>query len=123
MNDAWKKTIRDVAIIAAAGFIYYLIYRFTGWGLPCLLRNLTGLKCPSCGVSHMCIHMASLEFDKAYKDNQIMFITWPLIVTEIIYIIYRHESGKDLPKWNVAAISIFATALTIFGVLRVLFSW
>lgn len=123
MTDAWKKTIRDVIIILLIGFVYYLIYRFTGWGIPCAFREITGLRCPSCGISHMIIDLLHLDFAGAYKENQFLFFTWPLVVCEIIYMLYRHESGRDIPRGNVILISIFAVLLCTFGVLRIIFSW
>ena len=81
------------------------------------------IPCPSCGISHMFIHLAALDFKSAFNDNQFLFFTWPLVAAEIIFIIFRLESGKDLPRANVAAIITFAVLLTVFGVLRILFSW
>ena len=123
MSTAWRKTIRDITIIILAGIVYYLIYRFTGWGLSCAFRNFTGLKCPSCGISHMFIHLFSLDFKSAFADNQFMFLTWPLVAAEIIYIIYIHESKRDLPKANVVAMGIYAGLLFIFGFFRIVMNF
>ena len=123
MTDAWKKTIKDVVIILFIGFIYFLIYRFTGWGLPCLFKEVTGFPCPSCGISHMFVHLASLDFKSAFKDNQFLFFTWPLVGIEITFILYRLETKQDLPKWNIWVIGIFAGLLTTFGMLRIIYSW
>lgn len=123
MRTAVTKTIRDVSLIILAGIIYYLIYRLTGWGIPCVFREVTGLRCPSCGISHMFIHLSSGQFRSAYQDNQFLFFTWPLVAAEIVYIIYRNESGKDLPKKNVIMISVFAVLLATFGILRIIYSW
>ncbi|MCR5592521.1 MAG: DUF2752 domain-containing protein [Saccharofermentans sp.] len=122
MSTVWKKTLRDIVILLAAGFIYYLIYRLTGFGFTCPIKQITGLPCPSCGVSHMAIDLIALDFKSAFKDNQFLFITWPLVACEIIYIIYNVEAKKDLPKWNVIAITIFAICLIIFGFLRIALS-
>ncbi len=123
MTYALKKTIKDVIIFLFVGFVYYMIYRLTGWGLPCAFRKITGLPCPSCGISHMFIHMAAGDFKSAYKDNQFLFFTWPLVAIEIIYMLHTFESKKDLPKWNVVIVGVFAALLTTFGVLRIIFSW
>ncbi len=123
MTTEVRKTIRDIAIILIGGFLYYLSYRFTGLGIPCAFHKITGLPCPSCGISHMFIHLAALDFKSAFNDNQFLFFTWPLVAAEIIFIIFRLESGKDLPRANVAAIITFAVLLTVFGVMRILFSW
>ena len=123
MTDAWKKTIKDVIIILFIGFIYFLIYKFTGWGLPCAFKTVTGLPCPSCGISHMFIHLTQLDFKRAFHDNQFLFFTWPLAGAEIVYIIYRLNSNKDLPKANIWMIGIFTALLVTFGILRLFLSW
>ena len=119
MTDAWKKTIRDITIIIIVGIVYYFINRFTGFGLKCAFHELTGLKCPSCGISHMFIDLFKLDFKSAYKDNQFLFFTWPLVGVEIIYLLYRHESTHDIPKWNIAVIAVFAAALCVWGAFRI----
>jgi len=119
MTDAWKKTIRDISIIIIGGIVYYFVNRFTGFGLKCAFHELTGLRCPSCGISHMFIDLAALDFKSAYKDNQFLFFTWPLVAVEIVYLLYRHESVHDIPKWNIAVIAIFAAALCTWGAFRI----
>ncbi len=121
MTDVWKRTIRDLIFLILGGFAYYLFNRFTGLGIPCAFHEITGLPCPSCGISHMFIHLFSLDFKSAFYDNQFLFFTWPLIAIEIVYLFYRTlESKKDLPRWNFFAIIIFGTLLGIFGVLRII---
>ena len=121
MTKAVRKTIRDIAIIILAGFIYYLINRFTGFGIPCAFRVATGLPCPSCGISHMFIHIFALDFKSALADNQFLFFTWPLVAAEIVYIIYKNESGKSLSKVNTVLIGIFGIMLVSFGIVRIIF--
>ena len=119
MTDAWKKTIRDITIIIIVGIVYYFINRFTGFGLKCAFHELTGLKCPSCGITHMFIDLAAGDPDAAFRDNQFMFCTWPLIAAEIIYLLYKHESREDIPRWNIIVIGIFTALLCIFGIYRI----
>ena len=119
MTDAWKKTIRDITIIIIVGIVYYFINRFTGFGLKCAFHELTGLKCPSCGITHMFIDLAAGDPAAAFRDNQFMFCTWPLIAAEIIYLLYKHESREDIPKWNIIVIGIFTALLCTFGIYRI----
>lgn len=119
MTDAWKKTIRDITIIIIVGIVYYFINRFTGFGLKCAFHELTGLKCPSCGITHMFIDLAAGDPAAAFRDNQFMFCAWPLIAAEIIYLLYKHESREDIPKWNIIVIGIFTALLCTFGIYRI----
>jgi len=121
MSTAWKKTLRDILIVFVIGFIYYLIVRFLGQGITCVFYTLTGLPCPSCGITRMFICLSQFRFADAFHYNQFLFFTWPFLATECIYIDYTIESNKDIPKWNVIVIVCTAVSLLAFGILRILY--
>ena len=73
-DDLLKKTVVTLVILAA----YYLFVRLTGLAIPCLFHEITGLKCPGCGISHMCMHMVRLEFREAFICNPLMFLLLPV---------------------------------------------
>ncbi|MCQ2516850.1 MAG: DUF2752 domain-containing protein [Saccharofermentans sp.] len=121
MNTTWKKTIRDILIAICIGIAYFIIIQITGHGLPCTFLKLTGLPCPSCGITRMFISLSRLDFKSAYQFNQFLFFTWPLFALECVYVIYKIEDHKDLPKWNIICITVFGIALLCFGTLRNLY--
>ncbi|SCW36066.1 Protein of unknown function [Ruminococcaceae bacterium YRB3002] len=103
---------------AALGILYYFVIRNTGFSLPCIFRKFTGLKCPTCGITHMFMALFKLDFKAAFNYNQLMFFLWPFVGAEILFITYRGGNGMDLPKWNYVMIYLFVGISIVFGIMR-----
>lgn len=95
--NAINTIIKGCFIILALGFLYYIFIRITGIGIPCYIYRITGFKCPSCGITHMVIHMSKFRFKEAFHDNMMAFIMWPFVVIDIIYIIYKSLIREKIP--------------------------
>lgn len=77
MNTEQKQRLRSILlktiILLFIGFAYLLFIRITGWGIPCLIKLVTGKLCPGCGITRMI--MALLRFDiKTAADNNILLL-------------------------------------------------
>ena len=51
---------RNKALLAGAGFLCAgLLYGYVliplGFRMPCLFRRVTGLRCPGCGITDLCL--------------------------------------------------------------------
>ena len=69
--------LKKVIVTAAVLAVYYLFVRFTGLSIPCVFREVTGFRCPGCGVTHMAMHAARLEFGLAFRSNPLLFFMFP----------------------------------------------
>ena len=118
-NRAIKVSI-SFSILILIGVFYYLVTCFTGLYIPCYIRLITGFRCPGCGISHMLINIFHMNFTAAFKSNQLLFITSPIIIAMIIRNVYcyiRYNNYKT-DKW-IDIISLILIALfIIFTVLR-----
>lgn len=112
-----------IAIAILVGVIYYLLITYTPFSPKCYIRELTGLKCPGCGITHMFVDMFHLNFKQAFFDNAMVFIMWPFILAEIIYVLWLHEVKRDLPKWNSIVLYIYYGLLLGFMVVRNIFGF
>lgn len=98
--------------------IYIISILLTGSGFPCLIRKLTHLYCPGCGITRMFISLFTLNFYQAFRYN-------PLVFTYlIIYIIYClincirvYFKKSKIPLNNGIYITLVIVAI-IFGILR-----
>ena len=112
-----------VAVVLAVIYYHFDPSQGGGWFPQCGMYRLTGLRCPSCGITHMFIDLLHGDLKSAFKDNQFLFLTWPFAACEIIYLIYLMESRKDIPRANVMIITVYSAALLTFGILRILLHW
>lgn len=116
MNGLYRKRLRPLAFLLPAGGLYALFVHATGLMIPCPFRLITGLKCPGCGMTHMCMSLLRLDFKAASKANVFLFATLPLLLLEGLYQLFRKE-GKE-PLWNSIFLTVYTAALLVFGIVR-----
>ncbi len=75
-----RKKAKIGALLLATGIAYAIIVRYTSFCIPCFFHTVTGLKCPGCGVTHLCLHLMRFEWQEAYLANRYLFATSPLLV-------------------------------------------
>lgn len=119
MNARLKKVMITALILIGIGVLYLIIVNLTGFAIPCLFRKITGLKCPGCGVTGMCVHIARLDFKNAFYDNPALFILSPFLIFIFaryicVYVKYggKRDRITEISAW------IAVAALLIFGIVR-----
>ena len=111
--------IKAALIVFAIGAAYAVFIKITGFGIPCPINHFTGLKCPGCGVTRMCMHIISLDFRSAFYDNTAIFCMLPLIVFIFARFAYKYvKTGSKRDKAAETAGIIAIVVLIIFGILR-----
>lgn len=81
MNEQKKRLyylLSRVGIVLAIGLAYALFVGLTGWGIPCIFHLLTGLQCPGCGVTRMCLALLRLDFYAAARYNSLVLALLPV---------------------------------------------
>lgn len=118
-----KIRLRTLIIWAGAflciGLIYSYLYR-EGIQIPCVYYTLTGLYCPGCGISRMCISLLNLDLKSAFRYNAGVMLALPIItiVTFQLFVQYVHTGSKSLTKCQNRIIWILILYLILFGILR-----
>lgn len=115
-----KKVCISLTALLLIGIAYYFVTCFTGFYIPCPVRLITGFRCPGCGISHMIINIYHLNFKAAFKSNQLLFVTSPLIIAMVVREIYcyiKYEKHKT-DKWIDITAFILIALFLIFTVLR-----
>ncbi|MEG1879231.1 MAG: DUF2752 domain-containing protein [Pseudoflavonifractor sp.] len=66
-------------LLVTAGLAYALFVGFTGLAIPCPFHAVTGLLCPGCGVTRMCLALLRLDFLSAWRANPgLMLLLGPM---------------------------------------------
>lgn len=117
--DPKIKFIVMLAAIFAAGVIYYILVK-AGFAIPCIFHKLTGLYCPGCGVTTMCVRLVHLDFYGAFRSNPVVFVMIPIIA--VIFLKQKYSALKygkiSKSKWITVTEVIMIIILILFGILR-----
>lgn len=106
-------------VILLFGAIYYIFVTTTGYAVPCFVKSVTGLYCPSCGLTRMCLAILKLDFRLAFKENAFLMTAIPVWL--VIVFFYHTKLIKKLYH-NIQIIKILLiisiALFIIFGILR-----
>ena len=73
------KLIKEVAFVAGILAANAIIYALTGYGIPCVFRLVTGLKCPGCGLTHAYIELLKGNIHGAMNYNALSITLMPVL--------------------------------------------
>lgn len=109
-----------IAALVSAGLLYSVVCTALGAGIPCPIKSITGLECPGCGVSRMCISLLQLDFASAWKANPAVLLLLPffLYIAVRLGISYVRCNKKTLSKFDSVLIYSACAVLLLFGILR-----
>ena len=106
--------------VLSIGLLYALAVNIIGFGIPCIFRTVTGLKCPGCGVSEMCLSLLRLDFSHAFRANPAIMLLTPAWIFIFADISVRYiRTGSKVPGKAANVTAIFAAVVLVaFGVIR-----
>lgn len=109
--------IRDIIVLIVIFLIYaVLIIRFD-IGIPCVFYEITGLYCPGCGITRLCLSLFEGDVYQAFRYNPIIFIDLPISFILFVLNIF-FKNNKNIKKITDVIIIFLATITIIFGVIR-----
>jgi len=118
-KQRFKKIIALIGVACLLGGGYAILC-MQGITIPCVFFEVTGLRCPGCGVTHMMIDLIHLDFGAAFHANQALFILLPFFVFFGIKITIRYirTGSLRLTKTENIICLIVIILLLIFAILR-----
>lgn len=97
-----KEMKRDIAIVSGIVAVYggaLLIKHPIG----CFIERLTGIPCPTCGMSSALFHACHLNFEAAFYFHP-LFFTIPLIAAYYAYETYFREKRSKYFEWIIGIV-------------------
>lgn len=115
-----RRLLLGCAALLAAGLGYALWVRLTGLAIPCPFRAVTGLKCPGCGVTRMCLALLRGDWAAAWRANPVLLLLLPLLAVLLVRAALRYvrEGGTIGPRWERGLVWAMVGLLAAWGVVR-----
>jgi len=106
------------SLAAAGGIMYLKVWLpLTGLGIPCVIREATGLYCPGCGMTRAAISLLEADVHQAFRYNALLFMIAPMLLAHALV------SRRGLRRTSKAILLAAVTTAVAFGVLRNVPSW
>lgn len=121
MHKRLRKLCIRTGWLLGAGLFYIFLCTLAGHPLiPCLFHEATGLYCPGCGVSRMCLALFRLDVKTAFRANPVILLLLPAGLVIALQMAVRYvKTGKYLPtKAQTLVIYLMLGILLLFGLLR-----
>ena len=120
MKESAGRVLRKLILMLTAGMLYGLFYIKTGIGIPCVFHKISGLYCPGCGITHMCIFLMQGDIPRAMESNHMLFVLSPFLVYFFADYILRYiRTGKrGMGYWQTAALYCMSAMLLIYCIVR-----
>lgn len=98
-----KKRLRKLALSGGAllglGVAYTVLIFVVGRGLYCPFWRITGLLCPGCGVTRMCLALLRLDLAGAWQANAALLLALPVLAVLAVRLAVRYvRTGQKLPS-------------------------
>ncbi len=116
----FARVITFTSLILMAGLAYSAWIKYTGISIPCPINKLTGLQCPGCGATRMCLALMRFDFRSAFLFNPALFLL--LVPLGAVFLesaaTYVRTGTKKLKRWQSIVLYISIVVLFAHGIVR-----
>lgn len=115
-----RRLLTGLLLVAAVGIGYALWVNLTHLSIPCPFHAITGLQCPGCGVTRMCLALLRLDVSGAWKANPALLLLLPLLGGLLGYraVVYVRRGSVPTARWETLVWSGMAVVLLLWGIWR-----
>lgn len=115
-----RRLCAAVVAVGALGLGYALWVHLTHLSVPCPFHAITGLLCPGCGVTRLCLALLRLDVAAAWQANPVLLALLPLLGGLLGYraVVYVRRGHVPTQRWETLVWSGVAVVLLIWGIVR-----
>lgn len=115
-----KRLLLLAGLILGIGLAYAVFVRLSGLSIPCPFHAVTGLLCPGCGVTRMCLALLTLDFAAAWQANPVLLLLLPVLAALLLRQAVRYvKTGRStLSRGESALVWGMAAVLLLWGIAR-----
>ena len=115
-----KRLLLLAGLILGIGLAYAVFVRLSGLSIPCPFHAVTGLLCPGCGVTRMCLALLTLDFAAAWQANPVLLLLLPILAALLLRQAARYvKTGRStLSRRESALVWGMAAVLLLWGIAR-----
>ncbi len=119
MKKRFYEIIKQVSVAIIPAFVFYYLYKL-GFGIPCPIKKLFGISCPSCGITRMSVCFIHGKIRKAFHYNQVLPFILPILFIIFLRQKYRYilYDNNELSKLENTIIIILIIILILYGIIR-----
>jgi hypothetical protein len=83
----------------------------------CPFKVATGYDCAGCGSQRAVHHLLNLNIGKAFRENILLVVSIPYIITGFLFNIYKDKQNPIFLKWRRRLFGLHATYIVLFIVI------
>lgn len=119
MKKRFCQILKWMLIALLSAFVFYTLYML-GFGIPCPIKSITGISCPSCGITRMSIAFIHGNIRRGFYYNQVLPFILPLLALILIKNIFRYlfSSVFCLDSLDSKIIIFLTIVLISYGFIR-----
>ena len=120
-KDRVKKAVLVIVGLIIFTIAYYIFYKITNIGLPCVFHEFFGFYCPGCGITRMIFSIMQLDLYQAFRYDALMFIFTPFAIVLAIDWLIGYLYDRPNKIFSKIPFAVWITVLVIsviFGIIR-----